>query len=80
MIFGPSEIAQLSTAYLTALSSITEDSGGSRLTPLELRRQIAVGVIEAAKRGQLDPEYLKAAALQSLESAGARSAEAGAAA
>ena len=74
MVFGPSEIVQLSTAYRTALSSITEESSGSRLSPLELRRQIAVGIIEAAKGGQLDPECLKLAALQSLEDVGAGAA------
>ncbi|MDB5511398.1 MAG: hypothetical protein JWR08_881 [Enterovirga sp.] len=66
-VFGPSEIACLSSAYDAALSSITEaESMASGLTARELRQQIAAGIIAAAKTGQLDPVCLKEAALHAL--------------
>lgn len=66
-VFGPSEITLLSTAYDSALSCITEDGSGVGLTGRELRTQIAVGIIAAAKEGQLDPECLREAALHTLD-------------
>jgi hypothetical protein len=67
-VFGPSEIARLSSAYEAAVSSVTEDTAdaSAALTALEIRRQLASVIIAEAKQGQLDPERLKAAALRSL--------------
>jgi hypothetical protein len=66
-VFGPYEIARLSSAYDAALSAVTEDNGRSvGLTAREIRRQLACVIIAEAKVGQLDPERLKEAALQSL--------------
>jgi hypothetical protein len=62
-----SEIATLSSAYDAAISAVTEDDGRSAgLTAREIRRQLACVIIAEAKVGQLDPERLKDAALQSL--------------
>lgn len=67
-VFGPAEIAQLSSAYDAALSAVNEtDSAEWGLTAREVRRQLAAGIIDAARQGQLDADHLKAAALQSLD-------------
>ncbi len=66
-VFGPLEIARLSSAYDAAISRVTEDgSSATGLTAREIRRQLAWVIIAEAKQGQLDPERLKDAALQSL--------------
>ncbi len=68
-VFGPSEIERLSAAYTSALSSITEFNSDFGLTARELRTQVAIGIIAAARHGQLDPKGLKDAGLQSLGTA-----------
>jgi hypothetical protein len=66
-VFGPSEITQLATAYNSALATINEDHDlCSGLTAREIRGQLASTIIAEAKAGQLNPERLKRAALQSF--------------
>jgi hypothetical protein len=67
-VFGPSEIARLSSAYDAAVSMLRESSDrAAGLTALEVRRQFACVIIAEAQEGELNPERLKEAALQSLE-------------
>jgi hypothetical protein len=66
-VFGPSEISDLATAYNSALATITEDHDlCSSLTAREIRGQLACAIIAEAKAGQLNPERLKRAALNSF--------------
>ena len=67
-VFGPSEISRLTAAYDAALKSVAQQEGsGSGLTARELKRQVAAGIMAAARNGQLDGEHLKEAALNSLK-------------
>ncbi len=66
-VFGPPEITQLAAAYNSALATIEEDHDlCSGLTAREIRGQLASAIIAEAKAGQLNPERLKWAALQSF--------------
>ncbi len=67
-VFGPSEIARLSSAYEAAVSMLGESSDrAAGLTAREVRRQLACVIIAEAQEGELNPERLKEAALQSLD-------------
>jgi hypothetical protein len=66
-VFGPPEISQLATAYNAALATITEDQDLCLgLTAREIRGQLASAIIAEATAGQLNPERLKRAALESF--------------
>ena len=65
-VFGPSEIANLTAAYSSALSSIQERPESLAVSGHELRRQIASQIIAGASRGEKDPELLAEAALAAL--------------
>ena len=67
-VFGPFEIARLSSAYDAAVSMLGESSDrAAGLTAREVRRQFACVIIAEAQDGELDPDRLKEAALQSLD-------------
>ena len=67
-VFGPSEIARLSSAYDAAISTVGESSDrAAGLTAREVRRQLACVIIAEAQDGELNPERLKEAALESLD-------------
>ncbi|NNM74805.1 hypothetical protein [Enterovirga aerilata] len=65
-VFGPAEIANLTEAYNTALSSIDEQTLRLDVPGHELRRRLASRIIEEAKRGQSDPKLLAERALAAL--------------
>lgn len=65
-VFGPAEIANLTSAYNTALSSIDEGNTRIELPGHELRRKLASRIIEEARRGPSDPELLAERALAGL--------------
>jgi len=66
-VFGPTEIAKLSSAYDAAVSTVGESDRAAGLTAREVRRQLACVIIAEAQEGELNPERLKEAALLSLE-------------
>ena len=67
-VFGPPEIARLSSAYDAAVCVVSESRDRAEgLTALEVRRQLACVIIAEAQEGELNPERLKEAALLSLE-------------
>jgi hypothetical protein len=65
-VFGPAEIANLTAAYATALSAIEEGNVRLEVPGHELRRKVALGIIEEAARGQSDPALLAERALDGL--------------
>jgi hypothetical protein len=67
-VFGPAEIANLTEAYNTALSSIDEGSVQFDVPGHQLRRKLASRIIEEARSGQSDPKLLAERALAGLAS------------
>ena len=67
-VFGPAEIATLTEAYRTALSSMDEASVPLEMRGHELRRRLASRIIEEARRGGSDPKLLAERALAGLAS------------
>lgn len=67
-VFGPAEIATLTEAYKTALSSIDEGSIRLDVPGDELRRRLASRIIEEARRDPSDPKRLAERALAGLAS------------
>jgi hypothetical protein len=67
-VFGPSEIATLSSAYDAAVSLVSQSADrAAGLTAREVRRQLACVILAEAQEGELNPDRLKEAALLSLE-------------
>ena len=66
-VFGPPEIARLSTAYEAAVSTVSQSERAAGLTEREVRRQLACVIIAEAQEGELNPDRLKEAALESLD-------------
>jgi hypothetical protein len=67
-VFGPQELARLSSAYEAAVSTVSQsDERAAGLTEREVRRQLACVIIAEAQEGELNPDRLKEAALESLD-------------
>ena len=67
-VFGPAEIANLTQAYETALSSIDEGSVQLDVPGHALRRKLASRIIDEARQGHSDPKLLAERALAGLTS------------
>jgi hypothetical protein len=64
-VFEPERIQKLASVFKDVLGSIS-DSDFAALPALTIRRLVATSLMEEARRGVLDPERLKAAALAAL--------------
>jgi hypothetical protein len=67
--FSPTDIAQMSEAYETALRDAARMGGTLAVIPaLELRQRLAGLVLSAARNGPIRADYLAQAALNGLQS------------
>jgi hypothetical protein len=64
-VFEPERIQKLASVFKDVLGSIS-DADFAALPALTIRRLVATSLMEEARRGVLDPERLKAAALAAL--------------
>ncbi|WP_112662307.1 hypothetical protein [Microvirga flavescens] len=66
--FGPDQIQILQQAYHQALHELTEETSDHVVPARQVRRLLARLIIEAAGKGQSDPQVLSETALKVLES------------